>query len=430
MSEASDRPENNTQFEPGDLSDPQTGKRSKGLRSQSAMPVFNDLPAMRAMKDLIDPPTIRAMKDLIDPPAIRAMKDLIDPPAIRAMKDLIDPPTICAMKDLIDPPAIRAMKNLIDPPAIRAMKDLIDPPTIRAMKDLIDPPAIRAMKNLIDPPAMHAMQALIDSPALRAMRSFIDSPAMRSVRALRNVPSMEVTAAFADVVRTGDNEHLGMRSLVSGSLERLIGHSLGKSMLLQSIASIEPSRMQMIARLAAQQNSSDMSVESLLRERQNDFHAQPTPATIKAEIEQALTGDAPIMPLSRDAFVVLRWIVTVLLMLYNAIAAWPDFQTGLCDLQTRLISANSLAGIRHLVQQNVCEIPHRTLRNLRYTSDEGIRLYERPAIQSTMLETLPRGVVLVVLNSSNRDWLFVHVTYDDIEREGWISRKFTRRFVQ
>lgn len=124
------------------------------------------------------------------------------------------------------------------------------------------------------------------------------------------------------------------------------------------------------------------------------------------------------------------------LQLLQMLLIWLATQNGvreeLCFFQPKLVPALSASQMGKAVRSFMCErdAPIESLRNFRTVEGIGVRLRVDPSMKAALVQvTLEDRALLEVLDSSNRDWLYVSVIGED-GLEGWISRKYTRQLLK
>ncbi|WP_176056853.1 SH3 domain-containing protein [Paraburkholderia caribensis] len=309
---------------------------------------------------------------------------------------------------------MKTARMLEDSPIMKTARMLEDSPIMKTARMLEDSPIMKSMRMLEDSPIMKTARMLADSPIMKSMRMLEDSPIMKTARTLE-------ASSLAESVSSATAMHGLPRLSALGTTMQIVQNSP----LFHWISSADSSRLEALLDAAT---DTSQSTASAVTETSVDGKFSFDDAAV--ELQEALTGRGQVKPLSASAQYWLFKMLMLLWCVYQAIAQWPDFQSGLCDLQTRLMSAESRRELRKLTRGFVCELPPDVMKSLRYTDDDGVNLYQRPAVRSQVIETLPKGVVLAILDETDRNWLYVHIELDGVDSEGWVSRKFTRRFTQ
>ena len=342
--------------------------------------------------------------------AIKAMGALENSSALAAMRALEKSPVFEMTKSLENSPALAAIRALDKSPVFEMMKSLENSTALAAMRGLDKSPVFDAMKALENSPALTAMRALNESPVFKAMKAFETSPVLAAMQGLRASPLFE---ALVRHQRTNDS----LRAEVAA-------RAVAENDVFQTIGAASDARLRALVRQA------DEVFNQAAAPSATSSSARLNEAVLVEELREALSENGHAKTLSASALVYFVRLLMSLWVVYQAIAQWPEFQKGVCDLQARLLTLEARQQFRKVTQEWACAIPRDTLRSMRFTDRAGVPLFARPAVRSQIRETLPKGAVLTVLDDSHRSWLYVHVSVDGVDIEGWISRKFVRPFVQ
>lgn len=68
------------------------------------------------------------------------------------------------------------------------------------------------------------------------------------------------------------------------------------------------------------------------------------------------------------------------------------------------------------------------LRAYRVVIGDNLRLRQEPGMKSNVIELLPIGSLVTIIDKTNKSWLYVEVEIDGEFERGWISRRYTKRF--
>ncbi|MGF6707761.1 SH3 domain-containing protein [Pseudomonas frederiksbergensis] len=151
-----------------------------------------------------------------------------------------------------------------------------------------------------------------------------------------------------------------------------------------------------------------------------------TSEDVEAEVVRALESSDSPQKLTAPALALLLFLITILYQSYDGISKWNDFRESVCDIEQRFGAFDSLAQARKVVRSALCDVPPALTDSIRLTKKDEVNLREGPGMKEEVILSLPRFARLEVIDSSNRDWLLVVYKHQDIEIEGWVSRKLVR----
>ncbi|PWC10030.1 hypothetical protein B4923_18020 [Brenneria roseae subsp. americana] len=73
------------------------------------------------------------------------------------------------------------------------------------------------------------------------------------------------------------------------------------------------------------------------------------------------------------------------------------------------------------------EIDWKDLTHFRLISGENVRLRVKPSMKSDVIEVLNKNTAIAVIDSTNRQWLYVQVIFHGEKIFGWVNRSYTKR---
>jgi hypothetical protein len=386
-----------------------------------------DIKSMQAavMTPPLDFQAIRAfMSPALD---IKAMQAAVMTPALdfKAMRSAFFTPTL-------DFKAMQAavMTPPLDFQAIRAfMSPALD---IKAMQAAVMTPALdfKAMRSAFFTPTLDfkAMQAAVMTPALdfKAMQAAAMSPTLdfKAMQAAFKTPALDFKAIQAMMKSLPAMATLGASLAVISSLpasQHFQWHTLNPQALLQTINTATPGQSNPLASLISKLTENTNSVVS-----EEDVAAAQT--AIEAELATVdLSGNTANLSVSA------KWLLTWLLWLVSASFGYLALQNGvreeLCFLQPKIIPGMTSGQLGKAIRSAVCGAPLELLKDYRFVRGESVRLRAAPGMKSEILQvSLSDGAILEVLENDNRVWLHVSVVGQE-GVEGWVSKKYVRRFV-
>lgn len=150
-------------------------------------------------------------------------------------------------------------------------------------------------------------------------------------------------------------------------------------------------------------------------------------AAAEAELVDALSTKGNLHGVSSRAKGWLTWMFIIFISLMNYLAIENGVREELCFLQPKLMPGLTLGQTGKAIRTALCnaEQPVEHLKNYRLVDGLGVRLRDQPSMSATVVQVrIPDRAVLEVLDSSNRDWLYVSVIGEE-DVTGWVSRKYT-----
>lgn len=383
------------------MDQPENGRRSESERPSLRSPIEVD--AVGHLSESMGIPTTMAQSATFD--AGRALRSSFDASYVKGLQS-----AVAAMNMLSESPAIAAMRAFQTSPAFSVARQLREAPAMQWMRSLQTSPVFDVARLVKESPAFAVARSLQTSPFWGNLHKLEASPVFAAMRALQRPAAFEALQTIAA---------MNSRAL-NGAWHRADLRFTDEA-LLQGIAAARDSHLEALIQRAEETfRNLDGAPAATVDDE----------AAVAEEIRGALLDFDNIKTLSLAALGYFFKLIVVLCAVYQGIAQWPDFQAGACDLQARLLTVEARRALRRVTKGLVCDIPHEMLKGMRYTDRASISLHERPAIRAKVLETLPKGAVLIVLDDSDRNWLLVRFSYDGRETDGWVSRKFVRRFLQ
>ncbi|MGY5466358.1 SH3 domain-containing protein, partial [Citrobacter koseri] len=82
--------------------------------------------------------------------------------------------------------------------------------------------------------------------------------------------------------------------------------------------------------------------------------------------------------------------------------------------------------VKKLTRQLPSEIDTSTLKYIRIITGENVRLRDTPSMQGDVLVTLEKYTPVIVIDKSDRKWLYVQISLGDQTLYGWVNRSYTK----
>lgn len=94
---------------------------------------------------------------------------------------------------------------------------------------------------------------------------------------------------------------------------------------------------------------------------------------------------------------------------------------GLKEVKTK-------SNVKSFTRKSHTSFDRSLLKGCRVTISESLELKDSPNIDALVIDTLPIGTLLEVLDKSNRSWLLVEIKIDGELEQGWVLRRYTTYF--
>lgn len=146
---------------------------------------------------------------------------------------------------------------------------------------------------------------------------------------------------------------------------------------------------------------------------------------LEQQIVSHLEGGEDAATLSDTQKNYLHAMLQILILICAYLATQNGVREELCFLQPKLLPSMTSNQIGKSVRAALCDSPIDQFSAYRSVKGVGVRLRSAPKMNASLVQVvLSDRALLEVLDSSNRDWLFVAVIGEE-GVEGWISRKYT-----
>ncbi len=82
--------------------------------------------------------------------------------------------------------------------------------------------------------------------------------------------------------------------------------------------------------------------------------------------------------------------------------------------------------IKKLTKQLPSEIDVHTLKHIRIITGENVRLRNTPSMHGDVLVTLEKYTPVIVIDKSDRKWLYIQLSFGEQKIYGWVNRSYTK----
>ena len=149
--------------------------------------------------------------------------------------------------------------------------------------------------------------------------------------------------------------------------------------------------------------------------------AYQTPATDR--IEEPKTEYSKNNILANIPTLILIFIIQAFYVTYDVVAKWEDFRQGLVDINERMPKTESFSTIRKFIRNELSGKPE----DFRLVSSSRAVLRIKPSMKSDIILSLSEKDVVIVLEKSDRTWLYVAYEHQGFLIKGYISTKFLKK---
>lgn len=98
------------------------------------------------------------------------------------------------------------------------------------------------------------------------------------------------------------------------------------------------------------------------------------------------------------------------------------------QVKKSLKKVKTKSNVKYFTRKSHTSFDRSLLKGYRVTISESLELKDSPNIDALLIDTLPIGTLLEVLDKSNRSWLLVEVKIDGELEQGWVLRRYTTYF--
>lgn len=277
-------------------------------------------------------------------------------------------------------------------------------------------------KEMASVQSLLSTSVLADAKSIREMLGVME-PLAGSSRAAAELAAIATANSFSTYPKMAALLSMGSSLLTPGSLaeaEALERETPASSQLLSTIAAAAETLRTAPAPALSLTDLPDAS---------NDVNVgyAPTPQQLQGELaDAAATGDLSKLSPAAKAF--FKWFCWFIGVMAAYIATQNAVREELCFMQPKLMPGMTTGQMGKTVRRAMCSAAFIPDGEFRFVRGEGVRLRGKPGTKAAILPVhLVDGQIIEVLDSSDPDWL--HVVVVTGGSEGWVSRKYTRKFT-
>jgi len=264
--------------------------------------------------------------------------------------------------------------------------------------------------------------ALADTKSIREMLGVME-PLASSSRVAAELAAITTANTFSTYPKMAELLSLGSSLLTVGSLAEVAAVEWDKPASSQLLSTIAAAAETLRTAPVPAPHLTDLPDAS----NDVDGGQTTTQQQLQGELaDAASTGD--LSKLSPAAKAYFKWFCWFIGLLATYLAAQNAVREELCFLQPKILPGMTAGQMGKTVRREMCAAAFIPDGDFRFVRGESVRFRAAPSTKATILPVhLVDGQMLEVLDASNPDWL--HVTVVAGGAEGWVSRKYTRKFA-
>jgi len=277
-------------------------------------------------------------------------------------------------------------------------------------------------KEMASVQSLLSTSVLVDVKSIREMLGVME-PLAGSSRVAAELAAIATANSFSTNPKLAELLSMGSSLLTAGSL--------AKAEALEWDAPASTQLLSTIAAAAETLRAAPVLAPPLtdLPDACNDVDGGQacTPQQLQGELaDAASTGDLTKLSPAAKAF--FKWFCWFIQALVAYLAIQNAVREELCFMQSKLMPGMTAGQMGKTVRQAMCSVALIPDGDFRFVRGEGVRLRGEPGTKAAILPVhLVDGQIVEVLDASNPDWLHVVVVAGG--SEGWVSRKYTRKFT-
>ena len=151
-------------------------------------------------------------------------------------------------------------------------------------------------------------------------------------------------------------------------------------------------------------------------------------AEINAELSDEIKSGKDFSSYSEKAKKILYFICTVILLQYLIGIASSITANHIQQFQEVSKSLETSREVKSLTRSFPPVIDRQALKGYRVTTVNTLNFRDNFGMSSTIVDTIPIGTIIRVIDKSNKTWLLVEVEIDDELEQGWVLRRYTTYF--
>lgn len=325
-----------------------------------------------------------ASLSFLESSALKSIRKLTESSSIASLA-LQESTTMKHVRELSESSRLASIA-LQESPAMKSILDFTESSKLTSIT-LQESPAMKSVREFTESSRLSSI-TLQESPAITSILDFTEASKLASI-ALQESPAMQVMKQLSELPSVE-----ALKTLNNSPLDKLI---TGLEVYAQSIP------------------DSSIVVDEYLSE-------------LEREIVEDLSLSDDFFSLSEKTQEILLYIYHhyLLPVLLSCLATVIMFNA--LEAQKELHSASSVDEVKSIVKHSVGNFDRALLKGYRVTIGDNLYLRELPNKKSNIIETLPVGTLVEVINNDGKSWLLVEVDINGEFQQGWVFRRYTTYF--
>lgn len=151
-------------------------------------------------------------------------------------------------------------------------------------------------------------------------------------------------------------------------------------------------------------------------------------AEIDAELSDEIKLEKDFSSYSEKAKKILYFFCTAILLSYLIGIASSITANYIQQFQEVSKTLETSREVKSFTRSSPPLIDRQALKGHRVTTANNLNFRHKPSMNSNVIEILPIGTIVKVVDKSNRSWLLVEVEIDSEIEQGWVLRRYTTYF--
>lgn len=151
-------------------------------------------------------------------------------------------------------------------------------------------------------------------------------------------------------------------------------------------------------------------------------------AEIDAELSDEIKLEKDFSSYSEKAKKILYFFCTAILLSYLIGIASSITANYIQQFQEVSKTLETSREVKSFTRSPPPLIDRQALKGHRVTTANNLNFRHKPSMNSNVIEILPIGTIVKVVDKSNRSWLLVEVEIDSEIEQGWVLRRYTTYF--
>jgi uncharacterized protein YgiM (DUF1202 family) len=166
---------------------------------------------------------------------------------------------------------------------------------------------------------------------------------------------------------------------------------------------------------------------NLTQEDITNFSSKPI-SEIDSDLSDEIESGKDFSLYSEKAKKILHFICTVILLQYIIGMASSVSVNYIQQFQEESKNLETSREIKSFIRSPLPLVDRRALKGHRVTTVNTLNFRDNLGKNSTIVDTIPIGTIVRVMDKSDKSWLLVEVEIDGELEQGWVLRRYTTYF--